>query len=52
MFWAMASYFLFPLLKNMFYSRKVYLKPDQQEENYQSFDHEVCILALKLLIPM
>lgn len=27
----------------MFYSRKTYLKPELQEDNYQSFDQEVCI---------
>jgi len=31
-------------IQNMFYSRKVYLKPNQQEENYQSFDQEVKLL--------
>lgn len=28
-------------VKNMFYSRRVYLKPELQEERYQSFDQEV-----------
>ena len=52
MCWAIASYSLFSLLKNMFYSRKVYLKPNQQEENYQSFDQEVFIFEFNFLIPM